>query len=256
MLSHSYYDLQSKLINCVRPVCDMNSREYDFIATCTLCKYKNRKFIINAAHTIDEAQSCKHQLGVLMPNGEYFYVFNLPSYTFTHNGMDIGINVINENISFLGEDNYIDIEDEIILPSNNFTHFVFFGYPANKYKPRSKQPKAAFARYTGAIVNSIECKNIIPTIKPDKHFCAKLVTENVDCCKDGGSYERIARLPDLKGLSGGPVFGINQNTKFHPVWLGIGIEQYKKSHILVSLAFSAVIAALDKVIYEINGASK
>lgn len=226
------------------PICDMSTNAHNFIATSMLCKYYNKLFLLNAGHTVTDYFENKRKLSLRLYNNRYIDIGCFNTSIFDSNGMDLAVSYIDndklfDNISF--NLNFFNINKQM-------DYMVFFGYPSSSYKPHAMTPRADFIRYTSKIIDLKNISSFSPDIDDRYHIVGELIKENVTCVKENGEEIIKSHLPSLKGLSGGPVFGIYKNSIDIHQWLGIGIRCYEKEKFIVCLRYNVIISALNHVL--------
>lgn len=229
-----------KFQNVVRKSClpiwyDNEKNEPSLIATSFLCSYNGRYFFITAAHTFEDSEDVG-RIYLVDDNNNKFY---LRDYAASFVKVDFGLVVIDDTI----RKRFSNISPVQIGISNNisfqeYEFIIFFGFPESKYNPVKKE-----LHFTYVLCHKEERNT------SDMYLYGEIKLKNIYKYKDGEF--KIAKLPNLEGMSGGPAFYFSESL-LTPIFAGVGVQKYKsdrtnKMH-LTFINSLTVITCLDKAL--------
>jgi hypothetical protein len=231
-------------------------REYspEFIGTCFGIAYRGRKFLVTAAHVMDNHREA--QLAVGVSTGMYsivgdFFTVKTPQVGRDEDPFDFAWQELNsedaKNFEVIASDD-IDISN---VPPSDKKAYTAIGYPLSKNKkirPNERQQRNITPKrvqYSDFRVDAVEYfKHRGMTL--ETHIAIKRDNRAIDA--DGREGNTIG----LKGMSGGPLIDIGLRApdgQLSPQKVaGILIEHNDKETIIVAVRLGLVLLQIDKAI--------
>ena len=244
-----YDKFQASLSGMVLPTCAVIKGKFKFVGTSFLCAYAGHMVIINAGHTVKDADAGGYELATRLPNGETHSLLTCNTKFIDNGKMDVAISVrpLEEAKTILDKGaSLFDLCSAYHSNLPKFGRLIFTGYPASRYKPNANTPRAEFVSYTIESVHPPYCKDIAYKIDEEYHIVGRRTPpkEKVSRTDANGAGTRVD-LPKLAGMSGGPVFWYDPEIGARPYFAGIGISDLGKKGYVVALKAEAMIAALN-----------
>lgn len=223
--------------------------KFQSIGTGFLVNYRNHILLVSAFHVLKILEHCKAQRFVKI-NDQFILLTNI--HFIYDEGNDIAFIQINKFTNFqekLSKVSLINMDDESTTISLG-VHMIL-GYPSSKNKQYLKVRK--FNTYCLCISgNQITYDSPPKTYVQDPIYIEFNKKEQIN-----SQMKKISNVPNLSGMSGGPVFELCQKIKKHHlqysiILRGIFVEQTKSPQSLVASPVKYLINLIDN---EIKGAS-
>ena len=249
-------------INAICPIHKGSDRDRPkLIGTGTLLDFGKARFLVTAAHVLDENTEHEETLyisggaGLVVLTGQSFSVRVPALGTREDDRLDFAVVNLGDSLAdevakarYFLPFSLIDSDDRLTPQS----HYLFSGFPANRERMYPGQKKLASKRYgyTGKSVSPQRMDEL--GVNPNTHIVVEF-----DRMETLDENNESAPFPTPQGMSGGAVW---RGEGDHNLWLtetpvrlvGIGIEAPETEKVMIAVKIHVVLAAISKAYLSIS----
>lgn len=221
-----------------KPVYALKDDELIHLGSAVFTKYKTRKFLITAAHVLEECKNSSSTFCIIANNQIIEILGGLYHGTLSEDPLDFAWLEVNIKEGILYQEKFIELFSYNQLGGDNRLYMAL-GYPNSKNKV--------------SIATKLANPKLISYSSSARHEEDFIFVdyEKENCIRNGAKVNS----PDLKGMSGGPLFDLGDlgNIKNHiqqpaPRLAGIIIEHNLHSKTIRCTKINTIFSDIDRVL--------